>query len=685
MMCGGEPMNENTTSHPDRFEQLLSEMAELRERLYQVELRLGLAPRMPARPPAPRESLPSVPRRPAFDLSAPPAAPPTAPARTVSDAEDRFGSVVLPRVGAGVVLLGIAYLVGLSVARGWLTPWHQFYGALALCAAFIGVGLWQRASRFEFGQVLVGIGSCGMYVAFAAGYGLQSLYSGETLVTQCVALSLANLAYGALTPSRTFVGIGLLGGLAASLFPLERGDFALSIMLHGLIALPSAAILAKNRWPALAVCGWVVSTLALLPPCYEAPNGPFEYAPLYASTLAFVLAYVFSNRNWDFDPQHAFVPLAAFLAGLLAFALELPLAHWHETAFGAALLLASLLPVELAAKRGLRLAGVLTPFLFAPMGLDATAPMWAYLALAAGSLAVAWLGRRWGFGLAALGMGLSLAFYGSKLSMGLLPQAQEAGYLATLLAVVIAGCAAAARLGPLAERAALVGAFLATPLVSRLAVLLTGTPESGASWPLATVSTLLALGAGGAAASIVLGWRSMSVFAWCVLAAAGGFYLLGLGEHPFAFAEELVLLTAMLAVLALSALAAERASGEEAVMTVATYLGWAVFSRLAVVVFAKPTFALGTAEAVTLSWTLYAAGALVAGFWSDRRSIRLAALSLFCLTLAKVLLVDLSGLDPAARVALLLLLGVAMLAGGYWYVRRLERGGHANGVPGAPA
>ena len=188
-----------------------------------------------------------TPRVPEGPLPAFQFAPP--PPKMGEDAELKFGSVILPRVGAGMALLGIGYLVALSIQRGWITPTMQFAGAIVLCLLAIGIGLFKRQEKFDFGQLMIGLGSCGLYVTFAAGHVFQNLYSGETLIGAFVVLSFANLLYGALTPSKTFVSIGLLGGLVASMLPMDQGKDVVSLWLHAAILAPTAWIVgARKAW-----------------------------------------------------------------------------------------------------------------------------------------------------------------------------------------------------------------------------------------------------------------------------------------------------------------------------------------------------------------------------------------------------------------------------------------------------
>jgi hypothetical protein len=75
---------------------------------------------------------------------------------------------------------------------------------------------------------------------------------------------------------------------------------------------------------------------------------------------------------------------------------------------------------------------------------------------------------------------------------------------------------------------------------------------------------------------------------------------------------------------------------------------------------------------VTVVWVMLAAGALVVGFQRRLRPVRWFALGLFALTAAKLLLVDMNGVQQLYRILAFLLVGVVLIAASYAY-HRLER------------
>jgi uncharacterized membrane protein len=68
-------------------------------------------------------------------------------------------------------------------------------------------------------------------------------------------------------------------------------------------------------------------------------------------------------------------------------------------------------------------------------------------------------------------------------------------------------------------------------------------------------------------------------------------------------------------------------------------------------------------------WALVGVAALVAGLLRDRRELRIGALALLTVTLAKVGLYDLSSLDSMYRVASFVALGMLLLLGAFAWQR----------------
>ena len=244
------------------------------------------------------------------------------PAPTAEDIEYKFGINGLLRGGAAVIVLAILFFVAIMIGRGALTRPVQFAGEIVTCFAFIGIGIWKRNEREDFGQLMVGIGSFGLYASFAAGYAYKHLYEGEPLVAMYTLLSLANLGFAQWRSSKSFLIIGMLGGLVAAMMPMHKDKVLLDFALHFLILAPCAAIIVRNKWNGMAGLMWVVSTAALIP----ATTSHFEqFWRVGATYLNCAIALYACGKVFeptDFDKHAAIQTIMLVLTGFFAIGID---------------------------------------------------------------------------------------------------------------------------------------------------------------------------------------------------------------------------------------------------------------------------------------------------------------------------------------------------------------------------
>lgn len=368
--------------------------------------------------------------------------------RTPQDAQDDteyyLGAKVLPRVGAGVLVLGIGYLVSLAISRGLLGPWALFGLAVALCVVLIAIGQWKRDEREQFGELLTGAGVSGLYVTFTAGHVFQHLYPGETLVALFLGLSLASLIYSFGRKSRAFLGIGVTGGFAAALLPLRSDAFQLMAILHATVLLISVAIAARHRWSesvlAVATGGFCVALVLAFGVALAVPYG---IGLIYLSSLALLV-------GWSRIPANAQTPFVAapcvFIAACFAYgAMDKLAGSQHVLASMSAHLVVTALLFRKGETRNLFLAAATAAIVtLVPIGLPTAPSVLAYPAVA---LTAALVGARLGSYAIALGV---LAFtcgilrYLAMHFFGPFPSWLEPTYL-SLAAVSAVGLGFAAR------------------------------------------------------------------------------------------------------------------------------------------------------------------------------------------------------------------------------------------------
>ncbi len=462
----------------------------------------------------------------------PPPPPPSVPA---VDREYQIGAQIMPKVGGVAFIAGIGYLVSLGLSRGLITPAILFSGAVLVSLAFIIVGLIKRNEREEFGQVLVGVGSCGLYVTFAAGHVFQNLYDGRTLVLLFFLLSVANLGFSLWRASRVFLGIGLLGGLASALMPLQEGKAALDVGLHFLILVPAALIAARHRWPDMAMTLYGAATLALLPVAFFV-RAPWELRvlALYGTALVSVASYAFAYRRLAFDPQSVFAPCALVGTALLAFGVQGNReGALHLLAYGAfAAAFSLLLSEDIPARERVAVGGVAVALGLAPFGLGGLSPfVHAGLATLCAGFSLRALPKA-ASGLAAALLGLGLGTYllrglvvWSNVTLRFMPWEQEVALLLLFVAATVSTAYALVKTRGEAEAVTTLACLLVGPLVARLVQSTLGLPTVGADPILGAAVGLLTASAALLVLAHITRWTSSNLLVAFGLMGGLGCYL----------------------------------------------------------------------------------------------------------------------------------------------------------------
>lgn len=368
----------------------------------------------------------------------PPAPKPTVrKSQTTAQLEYQIGARIGPVIGAIAILTAIVFLVSLGVQRGVITPAMLFGMVSAGCLAMIGVGQWKRNEREQFGQILTGIGSCGLYINFAAGHVYQNLYSGETLVALFMGLSLVNLGYAAWRSSKSFLSIGILGGLVAAMMPMDEHKILLDVVLQVLILVPATLIIARNRWAHMAIAMYVAGFFALVPASFDdsKPDLMAASVGILITTLLACGANLWADRKVGFDPQLTFIPSAFVLSGLMILGIRCePISTALLVATGlAAVGLGYSLRSKLAGP-SMMLGGVLVMAVLAPIGLKSLPSFVTYLLITTALSAYAYRSKQQAAGwLSTVTYALTVIRYLTALNDGLSVRLETAMLVALML------------------------------------------------------------------------------------------------------------------------------------------------------------------------------------------------------------------------------------------------------------
>jgi hypothetical protein len=703
---------------------------------------------------------------------------------TPDDLEYKFGINALLRGGAVVFLCAVLFLVPVLISRGLITPTVQFFGEVAICLGFIGVGIWKREEREDFGQLMVALGTAGMFASFVGGHLHKKLFDSTTLVALFMGLSLLTLVYSHWRSSKSFLAMGMLGGLAAAMLPLNEQRFDLNVPLHFMILLPAMWLTIRNRWPDAAISIWVISTLALFPSLSSSLDQSWRIGAVYLNCAVCLFGYVSTHKENKADEHLALVPMMLLISGGIAVAVDAgQKGTWHAVALtGIGLALAAFFRKEKVALAALLVGSLLVFTLLTPLGLTqpqaaiwygveslilmAAALKFRFIALYATGI-LTWflsliaylvnpvaqeqqfarLGQAADLGFLALSAASTSLFLIYSLKNLIKPVAQEyaiasssailAWLFLRMMHVIILPTGAPMTRWDISLVALSVGAMVLTLLnlkSPRIGLSLTALGYSLAAGIVALPRTstdtvwvtITGLWAGAISLLLLTGSlktkdADLSFFLRLCIGAILSVYLVSFGRlvgAKSAYGVHSLELISMAAVsviwvllaartrsdvyrvLAFLALALSSAfnvatgtplsiglaavnfvmlwvlfsafSGKEERDSMLSYVctgwGWVLVHFIIVSEPVREALGLRAVSAATIGWTLYAIGLIAVGFWKSERYLRYGSLFIFCITVFKVFLIDLSELDSLIRVGVLMLLGMGMLAGGYRYL-----------------
>ncbi len=655
---------------PERgeWEEVVARIEALEERLARIEARLRMAA--------------DAPREPGFERLTPPPVPPPVieekpdpeaeTAASYKGAEYTIGSRILPRVGGTIFVLGILYLVGLGIQQGWLTPVVQFLIGLAISLAFIGTGIKRQEEKAEFGHLLVGIGAAGLYVTLGAGHVLQGLYPAEVMIVLFLLLSGMLLAYSLRHESKTFYGMGTAGALAGIVMVLSHGQLTTAAILDVIVLFACLSIAIHQRWAYAGLVLWIGTLVVPTSVGFGmTPGAGLPYlgvALLYTHTLLCWLAYALSIEDDPIDRYGVFPTAYASVTAILSLSLVsgmkglLPLGIFLALLAGMGAYFRS----KPAVSSRLLFAAAFVGTVILPYVWPAIPRIYIQAVLTGAlSLISVRLSSRLLLGLSAAPLVVATGTYldGTQFHLN---QRTELMVLVFLMTATVVITIAVARVLRIAQPSVAIGAALLLPFTMRLVLVLRGYPE-GPSEQSTYYLTFLSYTLGVSLLAWIGQNRWLLALAWVLFAMTVALFLLYEIYHkslPVEVTSHAILL-ATVAVLTKTSMQLDEQPG------LLLAVGWAIafpfFSRI--VYLLSTLTPLHAGATLTTAWVGYASAALLVGLLSNHRELRVLSFMLFFLTVGKLLFVDLWFLDPLVRVVVLMLAGLAMILGGYWYLR----------------
>jgi uncharacterized membrane protein len=241
-----------------RLESNEQRLADLTRRLERMERRV-----FPSTAPEPRPQHAPVARH-----AAPPARP--GPPRPGSGAPQRsleeiLGGRVLAWVGGVAILLGIVFLLGIAIDRGWIDePTRTVLGLLGSTSLLLaGVWLYERKGRTEAALAAVASALAGLYTTLLVGTQIYDLIPAEVGLACAGLVGIVSVALAVRWESMIAAAIGILGALLAPVL-VGSGTSGLSLAFMAIALTAAVGVLLWQRWNELSLGAFMISAPQLL-------------------------------------------------------------------------------------------------------------------------------------------------------------------------------------------------------------------------------------------------------------------------------------------------------------------------------------------------------------------------------------------------------------------------------------
>jgi Predicted membrane protein (DUF2339) len=240
------------------LESIERRLADLTHRLERMERRVfpSAAPEPQPRqaPPAPQAAAPAQP--------APFQPEPWSPSKGF---EEILGGRVLAWVGGVAILLGIVFLLGIAIDRGWIDePMRIALGLLGSTFLLLaGVWLHEREGRTEAALAAVASALSGLYATLLVGTQIYDLLPAEVGLACAGLVGIVGGALAVRWESMVVAAIGILGALLAPVL-VGAGPSGLSLAFMAIALTAAVGVLLWKRWNWLSLGAFLVSAPQLV-------------------------------------------------------------------------------------------------------------------------------------------------------------------------------------------------------------------------------------------------------------------------------------------------------------------------------------------------------------------------------------------------------------------------------------
>jgi uncharacterized membrane protein len=230
------------------------QLADLKRRLERMERRVfpSVATPQPSPRPAPVARPAATPVRPA------PPRPSSKPSQR--DFEEIFGGRVLAWVGGIAILLGIVFLLGIAIDRGWIDePTRTILGLLGSTFLLLaGVWLYEHKGRTEAALVTVASGLSGLFTTLLVGTQIYDLIPAGIGLACAGLVGIVGMVLAVRWQSMVVAAIGILGALLAPVL-VGTGTSGVSLAFMVIALTAAVGILLWQKWNELSLGAFMIS------------------------------------------------------------------------------------------------------------------------------------------------------------------------------------------------------------------------------------------------------------------------------------------------------------------------------------------------------------------------------------------------------------------------------------------
>ncbi|HEY8817145.1 MAG TPA: DUF2339 domain-containing protein [Candidatus Dormibacteraeota bacterium] len=179
--------------------------------------------------------------------------------------EEILGGRVLAWVGGVAILLGIVFLLGIAIDRGWIDePTRTVLGLLGSTSLLLaGVWLYERKGRTEAALAAVASALSGLFTTVLVGTQIYDLIPAEVGLACAGLAGIVGVALAVRWKSMVVAAIGILGALLAPVL-VGTGTTGLSLAFMAIALATAVGVLLWQRWNELSLGAFLISAPQLL-------------------------------------------------------------------------------------------------------------------------------------------------------------------------------------------------------------------------------------------------------------------------------------------------------------------------------------------------------------------------------------------------------------------------------------